>query len=180
VSWRVGANVKMRRVPELPEYNDLFDRLSEGLADDRRLPHAAEQLRKDPIFEAKLAPDVTAVGFALTKNQVKSTADYAGYYFVLEERASESRFGMDEADGDPIQIDGSDDAWNDLTWVHFFPDPASAGSGYVDGRSPAPATSERQTEWTDGTSAAIADITLQRPVRIAVHSDKMIPVQDAS
>lgn len=159
---------KKRRVPELSEYNDLLDKLGVGAAD--------ESLRKDTIFSARLSPDITVLGFPLTENEVRGGENDPGYYFVIEQHVSRSRFGLDETDEGPVKEindTGAPDAWDALSWGHFFPGANGAGSGYLNGTIPNPAAPARQDEW-NSSAASIANITLQRPVRIAVHASKMI------
>ena len=148
-----------RRVPELPEYNDLLGSLNP----------ADESLRKDPVFSAKLSPDLSVLGFALSENDVRSSANYAGYFFIIEQHVSEARFGMDEFSGAKTPLAN----WNDLSWSNVFTSVDAMGNGYVNGWTP-PAGTTARPSW-GVSSATIADITLQRPVRVAIHADKMIP-----
>ncbi len=63
-----------------------------------------------PIFTAPVAPDLTFVGFRLTLDEVRGdpaldetaearatiSADKLGWFFVLQKRLGEPRFGLDE------------------------------------------------------------------------------------
>jgi hypothetical protein len=54
---------------------------------------------KDPIFKAEIEPDLRFLGFDLTKTTAKGNADPAandpGWFFVIQERPGEPRFGLD-------------------------------------------------------------------------------------
>src|SRR5206468_7151871 len=120
-----------------------------------------------PVITGSLSPDVTFFGFLLSQAEVKSSATSEGYYFVLEQRLSEPRFGIDEQSNTA----GALAKWDDLAWTHF-PD-VTAGT-YLNAaapNAPAPAPGE---QW-GASSASIASILLQDPVRVAVHADKMLP-----
>lgn len=129
-----------------------------------------------PVFSGSLPPDLTFFGFPFTAAEARgSTAKYPlGIYFVLEERVSEARFGMDLANGAVPALGGNaadpEDDWDNLSWAHF---PTITEGKYVDGAVAQGASPDLKPQWTD--SAAIASITLQKPVRIAVHADQMLP-----
>jgi hypothetical protein len=86
---------------------------------------------------------------------------------------SEPRFGLDAPPGEALGT------WADLSWAHFgLADDATIGA-YLDNApepEPAPADDGGFT-WNAGgdTPALRARLTLQQPVRIALHARKMIP-----
>ncbi len=126
-----------------------------------------------PIFSGSLAPDLTFLGFNLTPEELcRGGPGNKGYYIVLEERLGEPRFGFDlleHEDDVPEQLRGNT-WWYDMTWAHL--QPAANEGDYIDNRSFAQA-STLSPSW--GRSAAImANIALQRPVRMAVHASKML------
>ena len=129
-----------------------------------------------PVFSGALPPDLTFFGFPFTAAEARGgTAKYPlGIYFVLEQRVSEARFGMDLANGSGPTLGGNaadpEDDWDNLSWAHF---PTITEGKYVDGATAQGASAGLKPQWTD--SAAIASITLQKPVRIAVHADQMLP-----
>jgi hypothetical protein len=139
-----------------------------------------------PVFEGSLPPDLTFFGFPFSAAEARGRAEDGedearfprGIFLVLEERVSEARFGLDEGSRSDTPIQ----SWDELAWGHFdqfpIPDDASlaklAPGQYVDARSPQPVKTELSPSWDDS-SASIARITLQKPVRIAVHADQMIP-----
>jgi hypothetical protein len=72
-----------------------------------------------PIFTAKLGTDVTLLGFDLSVNEALGTneqGDYinAGYFFALQERPGQLRFGLDEYSPSQSIIN-----WGDLSWNIF-------------------------------------------------------------
>jgi hypothetical protein len=113
-----------------------------------------------------------------------------GWYFVIEERVSETRFGLDE-----IKSENSEEfEWDDLTWGHFKKKEVESGDyldetksenseefeswevepgDYLDGLKP-DLGDEYIDEWNDG-SANIAWITMQKPVRIIIHANRILP-----
>ncbi len=129
-----------------------------------------------PIFSGTLPPDLTFFGFPFTAAEARGgQAKYPlGVYFVLEERVSEARFGMDLADGPAPALGGKpadpEDDWDNLSWAHL---PQVVEGMYVDGAAPT-GTAGLTPAWNTS-SATIASITLQKPVRIAVHADQMLP-----
>ncbi|MBN2351388.1 MAG: hypothetical protein JXD23_02385 [Spirochaetales bacterium] len=150
-----------------------------------------------PVLKGSLKPDITFLGFNLTEAEVRGSTDRhddggtvendAGWFFVIEERVSESRFGMDSF----LQGEEMPDAiteWDDLSWGLFFAKDAEghiisrlSEAGYIDGAEPRhnvlqgdPGAEPGAGIW--GRDAAhMALITFQKPVRIAVHADDMLP-----
>jgi hypothetical protein len=143
-------------------------------ADGRRLPDAAAAARR-PVFHATLDPDVALYGFDLTQQQARGhlptgpgdplPAD-PGWFFVLQERPGQPRFGLD-TDRHPSGLR----TWDDLSW----PDLAGADT-YIDiaantGLAP------QQTDpvrWGT-TSADMAAILMRSPVMYARHADDLLP-----
>jgi hypothetical protein len=124
-----------------------------------------------PMITGALSPDVTFFGFLLTRAQVKSSATSDGYYFVLEQRVSEPRFGIDEQSA----AQGAIGNWNDLAWTHF---PAVTPGTYLNATAPTPSPAIVGAEVWGASSAALASILMQDPVRVAVHADQMLPAEE--
>jgi hypothetical protein len=123
---------------------------------------------KHPIFRGKLDPDVTFFGFDLT--EADALAD-PGWFFVIEEPPSEPTFGLDIEVEDPEASPTFE--WEDLTWDDVSSD------GYLTVSTPPsgedlPGTLPSPPDWGKN-SAHMAEITWQRPYRIAIHADDMIP-----
>lgn len=128
---------------------------------------------RHPLFRGTLKPDITFVGFNLTENEAlgKPPNDPNGWYFVIQQHPTEPRFGLDVADFGPPQPPTLT-TWSDLSWRHFANTQdelnalshvsASKVLGEID-----------HVKWGRN-SAHQAFITLQRPVRIAIHARQMI------
>jgi hypothetical protein len=125
-----------------------------------------------------LPPDVTFLGFDLDKKTAWGCEGELGWYFVLEERVSEARFGLDA----PLKNESKapeDDSilLDDLSWSHFGLENDS-DSNYDTYLDDAPVTSLEINgdSWNGDSSSAIrARTTLQKPVRIAIHARQMLP-----
>ncbi|MGJ3246520.1 MAG: hypothetical protein ACFE0I_10640 [Elainellaceae cyanobacterium] len=145
-----------------------------------------------PLYEAKVEPDIYFFGFDLTpkeaRGETEDKPDDPGWFFVIEERAGEPRFGFD------IDQDGAGGGikhhWNDLSWEDVLP--GGAAGDFVQPRTPPGITlteppeddqegrqqyaEDVQVTWTGSVSAAeMAYIMYQVPVRVAVHASEMLP-----
>jgi len=150
---------------------------------------------KTPIFRGTLPPEITFLGFDLVEDDARGKIEIVsavngnvnipdnnpGWYFVIEERVGESRFGIDEqipvgagADDDAIVEDDEGSDWDDLIWPDINHEP----NGYIIDRKIDP-DNELDPAW-DSNSAIRASILLQKPVRIATHADDMMPKEEAS
>ena len=131
-----------------------------------------------PIFSGRLPPDITFLGFDLTDQEVRQGA---GWFFVLEEPFTEARFGMDVASS-PFPA-AAPDFWNGLEWGHF-PEtlshvPMGPGEHVVSGLSLPKSTERPEPLLAWGRDAAtMAAITLQLPMRVLLHSSRMIPEEE--
>ncbi|MEZ0387662.1 MAG: hypothetical protein ACAI34_11375 [Verrucomicrobium sp.] len=143
---------------------------------------------RHPLFTGRLDPDVSFFGFKLKVDEAKGTDGGQGWFFVLQEQPSEPRFGLDVASsafGDPLG------AWRDLSWGHLAADSAGlAGLSHVnldaqlpDTRVVVPLSGDPAVVWHGGSglgaagtkASDLAFITLQRPVRVAIHGSQMLP-----
>jgi hypothetical protein len=130
-----------------------------------------------PLFSGSLPPDITFLGFPFDAEYANGNGDSThGVYFVLEERVSEARFALDEFSGETIQ-DGADGISKDeLSWGYI---PSQSDESlcirdgeYINGLTP---TGNVEGKDWNSSSAAVAWMTLQKPVRIAIHASQMIP-----
>jgi hypothetical protein len=125
---------------------------------------------RHPLFRGTLRPDVTFLGFDLTREKVLGDP---GWFFVIQQQPTEPRFALDAADFSrpvpPLT------AWNDLNWRHIRDTEAALASlAHVPVAAALPAAPADRGIW--GRNAAHqAYITMQRPVRIAIHATEMIP-----
>ncbi len=132
-----------------------------------------------PIFKASIYPEVSFFGFPITVDEATGDKDDPGWFFVVQERPGEPRFGLDieaENTGDDFDSIGE---WNDLAWPmvatddqHFLrvtqasaltkPPKAGVADAYTWGRN----------------GAHMAGILLQLPFMVAVHATDMIKLPE--
>jgi hypothetical protein len=136
-----------------------------------------------PVFSGRIAPDVAFFGFMLTAEEARGEEDpqssKQGWFFVLQEHPTEPRFGLDVAS----EAGGRPGSWSDLSWGHLAAsDTELSQIKYIDLAATLPDTSVVQptggAHWhvAEGARASdVAFITLQQPMRVAVHGGKMIP-----
>lgn len=132
---------------------------------------------KHPAFKAEIEPDVRFLGFDLTRTAAEGNPDPdaadPGWFFVIQERPGEPRFGLDVlSDDSPLTAT----EWNELAWEHIG-DPATLRfidtNADVAAAIPAGST-DSPFEW--GRNAAdMAYILYQVPVMVAFHADDMLP-----
>jgi hypothetical protein len=135
------------------------------------------QLIKTPIFKAEIDPDVRFLGFDLTSSKVKGdpdpTVDNPGWFFVIQERPGEPRFGLDDLSDESPATPSN---WNELAWEHL----AQAQTlGCVDFDVNVPndsaiTTPDSQFKWGRN-GADMAYILYQVPVMVAFHAADMLP-----
>jgi hypothetical protein len=142
---------------------------TKGQLDVSRL--AADE--RQPLFRGTLKPDVTFVGFNLSEDEAlgKPPNDPNGWFFVIQQHPTEPRFGLDVADFTTPQPPPLT-TWSDLNWRHFAntEDDLKALS-HASASKVLPEIDH--IRWAKN-GANQAFITLQRPVRIAIHARQMI------
>jgi hypothetical protein len=129
-----------------------------------------------PIFKAEIEPDIHFFGFNLTASVAKGSKlredDDPGWFFVLQERPGEPRFGLDVVtDGAPPSITD----WNKLAWDHLgdidainMIDLNTVPTTNIPASNP-----DRAVNW--GANAAdMAYILYQDPVMVAFHAGDML------
>ena len=137
---------------------------------------------RHPLFRGTLKPDVTFLGFTLTAEEALGEAPHKpeGFFFVIQQQPTEPRFGMDEAKFDKTAPPPKPATWNDLSWRHLANTEAElkqlshASLNALTKRFPG---IDKETidnaQWARN-SAHQAYITMQRPVRIAIHARDII------
>jgi len=143
---------------------------------------------RHPVFRGSLKPDVTFFGFELTADEARGSPSPTaadGWFFVLQEQPSEPRFGLDIAQ----TYGGQPATWDALSWGDLAPDAAALDAiTHIDLTSALPDTTLAVQASADvvwrataaggarGSRASdLAYITLQLPVRIAIHGSRMLP-----
>ncbi|MFX0171308.1 MAG: hypothetical protein ACFE9L_05260 [Candidatus Hodarchaeota archaeon] len=151
------------------------------------------EMFKFPIFKGFLRPDIYFFGIDLTVSDARGFDEIGtvspvedrndpGWFIILEERVGETRFGLDVD-----TPEGREDLvkWDDLSWVDF--NEFLTENGYIGGAAPEgnanielPATDDPTSpmfRWVSN-GAIRARILLQKPVRISVHADDMMPEEE--
>ncbi len=122
---------------------------------------------RHPVFRGVLKPDVTFLGFDLEEDDARADP---GWFFVIQQQPTEPRFGMDVADFSKEAPTLT--TWNDLSWRHLAETEADLKAlSHVSINTALPEIDK--AKWGKN-SAHQAYITLQRPVRIAIHASEMI------
>ena len=142
---------------------------------------------KNPLYGAKVDPDITFLGFDLTAKEAKGdpATNDAGWFFVIKERPGEPRFGFDiDRRGAPINS-WSDLSWTDVTTANGLVRINAAMNEFVLAAAPPPSEGpdelsqhleDKQVQWNRHTNAAdVAYILYQLPVLVAVHGAEMLP-----
>jgi hypothetical protein len=133
---------------------------------------------KHPIFKAEIEPDIRFLGFDLVKKEARGNAEFAandpGWFFVLQERPGEPRFGLDtlspESEDKPT-------SWNGVAWEHLS---NQQTLDFVDVGEHVPTLgvmTDPDDDFVWGRNAAdMAYILYQVPVMVAFHAADMLPV----
>jgi hypothetical protein len=143
-------------------------------------PDADSAAEKYPIFQGVLPPDLTFLGFVLSADEMrgdqKPEQNKPGWFIILQQRPTKPRYGLDETR--PTTYKGT---WEDLSWEDIDLTP----SGHVSPSIPLKAdfkqptqTPDKDMAWGVGlTSAQLAYMTLQTPVRVAIHASDLLPAK---
>lgn len=138
---------------------------------------------RHPLFRGTLDPDITFIGFDLDDDEARGHPEpdegRPGWFLVIQQQPTQPRFGLDVA----VEFADTLDAlttWSDLTWGHLAQDEAEfAELTHVQLGRPLPDTSDitdpDDVAWGEN-AAHMAFVTLQQPVRVAIHADDMLPV----
>jgi hypothetical protein len=135
------------------------------------------QTIKNPIFKAEIEPDIRFLGFDLTKKVAKGSTDRQandpGWFFVLQERPGEPRFGLDNLSGEPLEPPIK---WNHLAWEHLA-DFENLDVVNLNANAPTVVVNDpTDSRFVWGRNAAdMAYILYQVPVMVAFHAADMLP-----
>lgn len=151
-------------------------------------PHPPHDLVRTPLFEARVNPDIYFIGFDLSAEEALGarhdepaslTPNNAGWFFCLQERPGEPRFGVDL----PPPPDAAEpvvfDTWNALDWSRIGTAPGACVAidktlSLIHGAGSDP--QDAQARWSPQTTAAeLAYMLYQVPVLCAVHAHRMLP-----
>jgi hypothetical protein len=138
---------------------------------------------RTPVYHAGPIDDIYFFGFDLTIDEVKGTGGDPGWYFVLQERPGEARFGLELSPASAIET------FDDVCWNDAMPgiQPGqflSAGAlSSVRPKEPSSVTDPpKHDQWNDDrrvdtagvSSARWAYMLLRQPVMVAIHADEML------
>jgi hypothetical protein len=135
------------------------------------------QFVKTPIFKAEIEPDVRFLGFDLTRSIVKGSPDPAannpGWFFVIQERPGEPRFGLDNlSDDSPAKPTN----WNELAWEHLAQFESLGCVNFSVNVPDDTAITPPDSQFKWGRNAAdMGYILYQVPVMVAFHAADMLP-----
>ena len=131
-----------------------------------------EGLIFEPQFRADIPADITCIGFNLRICDILKET----HYLVIEEKVDRIRFGLDI---DNTGESYADEGWDNLSWEHFCL--KDSFGKYLDATSMAkntnlpPAPIDQNEAYWNSHSANIAGITQQKPVRVVISLNEMIP-----
>jgi hypothetical protein len=150
----------------------------------KQLPRNPTNTNKYPIFRGELAPDINFLGFDLDPHEAQGTDkpsndpqdDGAGWFIVIQQQPTEPRYGLDDTAATSAS---SKWTWSDLAWVHVN---LTESNGYIKlaggTTNGFPSNGNEQPgkwKWSSLTdSAQLACITLQGPVRVAIHASDLL------
>lgn len=150
-------------------------------ADEEKQPPRAKT--RSPLYQARPKDDIFFFGFDLTIDEAKGTSSDPGWYFVLQERPGEARFGLEVAREAPIET------FDDLSWSDAMPGIkagqflAAAGLSNVSLTEPSSTTDPpKHDQWNDDrrvnpagiSSARWAYVLMRQPVMVAIHASEML------
>jgi hypothetical protein len=152
-------------------------------ADEEKQPPRSKT--RSPLFSANPVDDIFFFGFDLTIDEVKGVGGDPGWYFVLQERPGEARFGLELTRADHAIHTFDELTWDDLTPAVAIGQSLRATSfAHVNLAPPPNVPSEADTlaQFADDSkvnvaavsSARWADLLFRQPVMVAVHADEML------
>jgi len=132
---------------------------------------------QSPLFKAEIEPDIKFLGFNLTISMVKGSKNRAdnnpGWFFVIQERPGEPRFGLDDQGDDTPEIIAN---WNELAWEHLTDFENLSCIDLDKGIAPT-ALEDPDSLLVWGRNAAdMAYILYQAPVMVAFHAADMLKI----
>lgn len=134
-----------------------------------------------PLFHGELPPDITFLGFQIGADEAIGDEDpgknLPGWFIVIQQQPTEPRYGLDESEA----TSGSEKwTWRDLAWPHVM---LTHENGYIrlgeggaglDFPGHAQKGPNGETWKWNSDSAQMTCITLQGPVRVAVHASDLL------
>jgi hypothetical protein len=151
-------------------------------ADEEKKP--PRDKTRSPLYSANPVDDIFFFGFDLTIDEVKGNDADPGWYFVLQERPGEARFGLElTREGNDIHF------FDELTWNDALPGikpgqflPANSLAN-IALKAPDSTNADATAQFNDDSnvqkfstvsSARWADVLFRQPVMVAIHADEML------
>ncbi len=136
------------------------------------------ELERHPLFRGTMKPDITFLGFTITDKEALGEAPHKpeGWFFVIQQQPTEPRFGMDEPDFEEATPPAKPASWSNLSWRHLANTEAElkqlshATLNSIKKQFPNIDQETIENARWGKNSAHQAYITMQRPVRIAIHA----------
>lgn len=134
---------------------------------------------RTPLYSANPKDDIFFFGFDLTIDEIEGTGNDAGWYFVLQERPGEARFGLAVSRTGPAQT------LDEVTWDDVQPAvavgqslPATSLSavnlGTPDSTHKTQHDDDQQIAGAATSAARWAYLLFRPPVMVAIHGDQML------
>jgi hypothetical protein len=131
-----------------------------------------------PEFRGSLEPDLAFFGFGLSVAEAGGSETEPGWFFVIQQQATEPRFGLDEAKASHHGVAPAH--WRELSWAHLVENPQDfAGLTHTPVATATLSEALRDLSLDGATwgqdAAHMGRIVLQDPVRVAIHGAAMLP-----
>jgi hypothetical protein len=123
------------------------------------------------LFRGSIEPEIVFFGFPFPPEEARgdeNDASKPGWFLVFQEQPTEPRFGLDAPDSAAPKwpVNASDLKWNDVP---------KTKAGYLDLKPDANRKfSDRAGSSWGGNSADMAHLTIQQPMRVAIHMSDLL------
>jgi hypothetical protein len=179
--YRENSASQNTQVTSQGQITEFFNRLKNTLAGSDSEPNGPSSHGEifEPQFRADIPADITFIGFNLRIRDVLNKK----HYLVFEECVDHVRFGLDTQNMGDANAQGN---WDNLSWGHFGL--IESYGTYLDATPismpdslPTDQNVDLQSRLTDlneefsSHAGEIAGITQQKPARIAISLNEMIP-----
>jgi hypothetical protein len=140
---------------------------------------------REPALRGTLDASTQFYGFTVSAADLRGdrgggirTPQTAGWFIAIEEAPTGPRFGLDTPADDGADLLAGATAWDDLTWGHLVERGGSLEDlSYAVAREPLPPRTRitgDDRRWGHN-AAHMAAITYQRPFRVLIHADQLLP-----
>lgn len=126
--------------------------------------------RQYPLFRGTIGTDMRFFGFDIpdARGNPDPAEKDAGWYFAIEQHATEPRFGLE-----PEPSMTTSPTWNDLSWKDV-----SVSGAFLDPATAPAAPTREGVAWSAG-AATMAFVLERRPVRVAMHAIALLGPETA-